>query len=92
MGFRNKFGVTKIKKTLDINYDADYFEDLKSKKKIYPVLLFTPLMDQNNTDIHYHIQLTRKEAEKLSIWLNEYLKVTKKRSKKTKVKRATKKR
>jgi hypothetical protein len=73
MSYRSKYGVTKIKPkkmhNLQINWDWDY-----TPLKQYPVLLFTPDMD--NTDYHYHIELNRTEAKKLKKWLDDFLKDT----------------
>lgn len=46
------------------DYDVD-------EKKRYPVFLFTP--DMSNTGVHYHIELTKPETNKLFEWLKSYL-------------------
>ena len=70
MSYNSKHGITEVRKGkishLDISLDYDTDE---SKK--YPVFLFTPVI--NNTDDHYHIELTYKEAKVLNEWLNSYL-------------------
>jgi len=67
---RHKYGITKIIKNrfnnLQINWD--YITTLKSK---HPVLLFTP--DMKDTNNHYHIPLTVKQAIKLRDWLNDFI-------------------
>lgn len=37
----------------------------------FPVFLFTP--DPNDTNNHFHISLTKKQAIKLRDWLNKYI-------------------
>jgi hypothetical protein len=77
MAYKNKFGITKIRKSstdkLDISWDYD-----TDPEKRYPVLLFTPSME--NTDEHFHITLNRREAETLKTWLGEFLKANPKKS------------
>jgi hypothetical protein len=60
-----KVDAKKITKKLSISRDYD-----TNPKNYYPVFLFEPGKDFE----HYHISITRKEAEKLRDWLNEYLK------------------
>lgn len=82
MSYKNRLGITQIKKNkihnLSINWDADV-KDVENchKSKCYPVMLFTPNM--NNTNNHYHIKLNRKETRKLRDWLNIFLLESKKR-------------
>ena len=46
-------------------------------RQLHPVFLFTP--DLDDTDLHFHIDLTNAEAMRLYLWLGEHLKsVTKK--------------
>lgn len=80
MGYRNKFGLTKIKSkrinNLSINWDFN-----RTPKSKFPVLLFTP--DMNNVNAHYHIKLDKKQARKLKTWLDLYLKDTKRKNPKS---------
>lgn len=75
MGYRNRFGITKIKSKRRDNLSIgwDYYRTPKSK---FPVFLFTP--DMENTDVHYHIKLDTTQARKLKKWLDQYLKDKKK--------------
>lgn len=75
MAYRNRFGVTKIKskKRDNLSINWDYYRTPKSK---FPVLLFTPDMD--NANVHYHIKLDKTQARKLKKWIDSYLKDTKK--------------
>lgn len=81
MSYRNKYGITKIKSkridNLQINWD--FYRTPKSK---FPVLLFTP--DMNNTNTHYHIKLDRGQTRKLAEWLIDYLHDTRSRERKYK--------
>ncbi len=52
----------KLKKGKNSHLDISLDYDTDESKK-YPVFLFTP--DMSNTDDHYHIELTYKEAEVL---------------------------
>jgi hypothetical protein len=77
MAFKDRYGDTQIKKgkvdNLSINWDADVIDvENCSKNSRYPVLLYTPWMEE--TKNHYHIALTRAEAKKLRNWLTEFLK------------------
>jgi len=71
MGYKNKFGNTLINderfNNLQINWDYD-----KDPNKKYPVLLFTP--DMQDTNKHYHLALNKKQTKKLLKWLQDYLK------------------
>lgn len=73
MAYKDRFGITDIctkeYNNLSISWDCD--GDREDPKQRYPVLLFTPSM--NNTDTHYHIQLDKKEAQKLAKWLQDHL-------------------
>lgn len=76
MAYRNRYGVTKLKKkridNLSINWDYN-----RTPKSKFPVFLFTP--DMEDTDTHYHIKLDRTQAKKLNKWLNDFLKDTKRK-------------
>jgi len=80
MSYKSKFGGTDIIKSkfnnLQISYDANDSKDLfkPDRKKIYPVLLFTPNTDNFQ---HFHIELNKGQAKKLRDWLDAYLKDTK---------------
>lgn len=52
----------------DLCIVMDYNDDPKDP---HPVMLFTP--DMNDTDEHYHIELTREQATVLRNWLDKYL-------------------
>lgn len=54
-----------------LSISRDYEED---ENKIFPVFLFTP--DAAYPDEHYHVSLTREQAEALRNWLNAYLMTT----------------
>ena len=71
MGYRNRYGSTKLKdKRIDnLSIGWDYNRTPKSK---FPVFLFTP--DMECTNIHYHIALNRTQAKKLNKWLTDFLK------------------
>ena len=84
MSYKSKFGNTQIKpgnwQNLSVSYDADLIKDLYpelkgDKRRRYPVLLFTPNMNDANN--HHHIQLKKSEARKLMVWLAAYLKDSK---------------
>lgn len=74
MAYDDKFGITKISKgkidNLSISWDYESDPDDKTQRR--PIFLFTPNMD--NTNEHFHIELTRKQARVLSKWLIDYLK------------------
>ena len=76
MAYKDNYGITKIRSqkidNLSINWDADNYVSLSPKKLRYPVLLYTP--DMNDTNEHYHIRLSRVQAKKLKDWLEAYLK------------------
>lgn len=61
---------------LQISWDYDTNPNYR-----YPVFLFTPDMD--DTDTHYHIQLTRSDAVQLAGWLRSYIRDTGPRGKLT---------
>ena len=86
MAYKSKHGITKIKKArinaLDISRDYD-----TNPNREYPVLLYTP--DMENTDEHHHIPLTLKESKALHQWLGEFLKAHKKKRSASKSKRTT---
>ena len=69
MYYVDKHGITQIIdqkiNNLSINWDRDEHGNKMA------VLLFTPDMD--NTAEHYHIELSRGEAEALRSWLNDLL-------------------
>lgn len=73
MAYKNKFGITKIRKDVHYNLSVswDYIENPGDKKNRYPVFLFIPNLNQSN---HFHVQLDRKQAKVLSTWLTKYLK------------------
>lgn len=71
--YGSKYGITQIISdkidNLSINYDADHnIEDIKQR---FPVLLFTPDIDDTNT--HYHISLTLKQTKVLYKWLSDFI-------------------
>lgn len=74
MSYKSKFGITKIINSkygnLSISWDSQD-PNPKNKRGQRPVFLYTPNMD--NTNEHYHIALTRKQAKILSKWLIDYL-------------------
>ena len=85
MAYKDNYGITKIKArcidNLSISWDANITNGEKTpKKNRYPVLLYTP--DMNDTNTHYHVQLSRKEAKTVKDWLTEFLKDTKQKGKK----------
>ena len=75
MSYRNKYGSTNIKIKRFDNLNINWYYTPKSK---FPVLLFTP--DMQNTNTHYHIKLDRKQATKLKDWLEAYLEDTARRA------------
>lgn len=83
MGYKDqRYGITKIIgkvfDNLQISWDADVVDVENVKKhRRYPVLLYTP--DMNNTNEHFHVMLTRNQATKLRDWLDDFLKDTKKK-------------
>jgi hypothetical protein len=70
VSFKDPFGITKIRASdrdnLNISWDFD-----TNPKKNYPVLLYTP--DMRDTDNHYHIALSEKQARELRDWLTAFL-------------------
>lgn len=78
MSYRNKYGITRIRtesyNNLVISWDSDAigWNYQNNPKTRYPVLLYTP--DMNDTNEHYHIDLTPTQARKLHKWLGDYLK------------------
>lgn len=68
MSYKDKYSITKIKDTKHNNLTISI--DNMGDGKI-PVLLFTPSM--NDTQNHYHIELTLKEAKILRDWVNKYV-------------------
>lgn len=70
---KNEYGILVVRDSkvnnLQISWDFDVLDDYEKSK--YPVFLFTP--DMENTQKHYHIELSRKEAKQLRNWLNDYL-------------------
>lgn len=70
MSYRSKHGITPVRRgklnALSISRDFNF-----NPEKTYPVLLFTPHMD--NTDEHFHIELNRAQALKLRDWLTQWL-------------------
>lgn len=77
-GKKNRHGITDIRPgdrdNLVLHWDYD-----TNPKNHYPVLFYTP--DMNNTDTHYHIQLNLIQAKKMHKWLSAFIK-NKKRKKK----------
>lgn len=71
--YKNRYGITKIRKgkfdNLMISWDSESDENDKDTR--YPVFLYTPNM--NDKMDHYHIELNKKQAEKLRDWLTCYL-------------------
>lgn len=67
--FNSKAVKIRNKKRDNLEINLDYDTD---PKKSYPMILFTPDMD--NTDIHYHIPLSIAEARKMRDWLTKFLK------------------
>ncbi len=75
---KHRFGVTKIIDAdidnLDISWDyTDNENDLSQR---VPVFLYTPCMsdkDEHGGVDHYHIALSKEQAETLHSWLSEYL-------------------
>jgi hypothetical protein len=77
MSYKDRYGITKIvddkSDNLSVSWDYDSNKDDLTQRR--PVFLYTPWMD--NTDDHYHIELTRNQAIVLRDWLNDYLEETK---------------
>lgn len=73
MSYIDKHAITKIVNSKRNNLCISVDQDDKDTGK-YPVLLYTPSMDDTND--HYHIPLTRKEAVELILWLQSYLQDT----------------
>lgn len=71
MGYRNKFGGTELVDNMFGNLSIGWDYDTNPEKK-YPVFLYTP--DMKNTNVHYHVPLTKRNAKRLKKWLAEYLK------------------
>jgi hypothetical protein len=61
MGYKNKFGYTKIKSKQINNFIISWDYNTTPKSK-FPVFLFTPDMDDTNN--HYHIKLDKTQARK----------------------------
>ena len=73
MSYQDRYGITKLRDgrrdNLSINWD--YEDNADDKAQRFPVLFFTP--DMENTREHYHIQLDRDKAKVLRDWLTEFL-------------------
>lgn len=67
MSFKSRFGITNIKNGKIDNFSLSIDEN----NSIKPVILYTP--DMNNTNEHFHIELSKTEATKLRDWLNSFL-------------------
>lgn len=69
MAYTSKHGITEIAKNRGyrLSLSLDYFD--KPEDKI-PVILFTP--DKQNSDNHFHIELSRDEVKELKKWIDEY--------------------
>lgn len=70
MSWLHRYGHTRLRNgridNLSINWDYDYNPD-----KRFPVVLFTP--DMENTKTHYHIKLDLTAVRRLYDWLGNYL-------------------
>jgi hypothetical protein len=71
MSYKNKFGSTNIKSRRRNNLGISWDYKTNPKHK-YPILLFTP--DMENMDNHYHIELNKRQAKILHAWLTAFLK------------------
>ena len=58
----------------------DFDSNPADKRQRKPVFLYVPDIAQ---DEHFHIELKRSEVKKLATWLNEFMKETKPKKKKT---------
>lgn len=74
MSYKDRYGSTPINDSksdnLTIHWDYDYNAD--NIKERFPVLFYTPWMDDTNN--HYHIKLSKEQAKVMKEWLDEYLK------------------
>lgn len=73
MSYQNKFGITKIidKKRDNLSVSFDTGTRRFKEDEVGVVFLYTPDMD--NTQEHFHIELTRQEASLLKDWLGAFL-------------------
>ena len=74
MSYKDKYGITPIKKNKIDNFSInwDYDDNPNDKNQRFPVFLFTP--DMKDTNTHYHIVLGKNQAKVLRDWLSDYLK------------------
>jgi hypothetical protein len=74
MSYKDRYGSTVINNekidNLQINWDYD--DDAEDIKQRFPVLLYTPWME--DTKNHFHISLNKEQAKVMKEWLEEYLK------------------
>jgi len=73
MAYKDRFGKTDIIKTSTCEYlgiSWDCYDDPDDITQRTPVLLFTPDIDKCE---HYHVGLTREEAQILRDWLTDFL-------------------
>lgn len=72
---KKKHMIKRIKKGRrdNLSLSADSYHSFEKVRNRYPVILYTP--DMENTNEHFHIKLNTKEARELRNWLNEFLKM-----------------
>jgi hypothetical protein len=73
MSFEDRFGVTKIIDARRDNLSVSFDKGTRriADNDVGVVFLYTP--DMQNTNTHYHIDLTKEEAIKLKNWLDSFL-------------------
>lgn len=74
MSYKDRYGSTPInnKKSDNLTIHWDYDDNADDISQRFPVLFYTPWME--DTDTHYHIRLNKKQAKVMKKWLDEYLK------------------
>jgi hypothetical protein len=79
VAYEDRYGSTEIKpeKFYNLSIGWEYENDPEDLSQRFPVLLFTP--DMENTINHHHISFTLGEARILHEWLGKYLSEQEKR-------------